>query len=166
MVFFFELLDIYQFFQVFFKWSQLFFWLFKDLIRWINIVLEFSLKMIFRRWMLIVDGKQFILVGSWWKTYQCIMVFLLELYQLFLFFSKLWSYGEILTWDFLRVITIFWICSGENMFAFSFRSSLICFRLSSCLSKSWSDSSCDTSSSLAAESITILCLVFKSGQSD
>ena len=45
-------------------------------------------------------------------------------------FSKLWSYGEILAWDFLVLIHLFWMCYDENIFEFSFRCYLICCRLS------------------------------------
>ena len=48
-------------------------------------------------------------------------------------FSKLWSDGKILACNFLRVITLFWICYGENMFYFYFRSSLIFCRMYYCL---------------------------------
>ena len=73
------------------------------------------------------------------------------------YFLKLWSDGENLTWNFLRLITSFWMCSDENMLDFNFRSSLICCRLSSCLLKICSAVSHDTCSSLADESIIILC---------
>ena len=72
-------------------------------------------------------------------------------------FSKLWSDGEVLAWNFLSLITLFWMCFDENMFGFSFRSYLICFRLSSCLLKTWSAVSRDTFTSLADESIMIFC---------
>ena len=49
------------------------------------------------------------------------------------------------------------MCSDENMFDFSFRSSLICFRLSYCLLIIWSALSRDTFNLLADESIMILC---------
>ena len=49
------------------------------------------------------------------------------------FFSKLWYDGEILAWNFLRLITLFWMCSVYNMFDFSVRSSTIGCRLSSCI---------------------------------
>ena len=71
--------------------------------------------------------------------------------------SKPWSDGEILDWIFLRVITLFWMCSDENMLDFSFGSSHIWFRLSSCILKGWFSVSCDTCISLADESIIILC---------
>ena len=44
--------------------SQFFLWLFNYLIIWENIVLEFDLKAIFRRWMFRDDGEHFIFNGS------------------------------------------------------------------------------------------------------
>ena len=67
---------------------QFFVWLLETLIRWRNIVLTFSLKVIFRRRIFRVDGKHFILNGSRWKLSQWIMVLFLELYQLFFLFFK------------------------------------------------------------------------------
>ena len=78
-----------QFIMVFFLGIYQFFFLFlKTLIRWRNLVLEFSLKVIFRIWMFRVDGKHFILNEFWWKLSQFIMVFFLELYQFFFLFFK------------------------------------------------------------------------------
>ena len=136
---------------------QLFLLVFRNLFRWITLSLEFVLKVIFRIWMFIIDCKHFILDGYWWKIYQFIMLFLLELYQFFFLFFKIWSDGEVLAWNFLRAITLSWMCSDDNMFDLSFRSSLICYKLSSCLLKISSAFSRDTSSSLASKSIIILC---------
>ena len=92
---------LYQFIMVLFlKLHQFFFLIFKTLIRWRNLSLGFSLKVIFRILIFIVDTKHFILNGSWWKLSQFIMVFFLELYQ-FSMFSKLWSGGEIIGLKFL-----------------------------------------------------------------
>ena len=57
----------------------------------------------------------------------------------------------------MRVSTLLWMCSDENIFDSSFRSSLICFRISSCLLKSQSAVSNDTFSLLADESILVFC---------
>ena len=72
------LLELYQFFFLFFK----------TLIIWINLSLLFSLKVIFRRWMFRDESKKFILNGSWWKISQFIVVFFLELYKFFFLFFK------------------------------------------------------------------------------
>ena len=50
-------------------------------------------------------------------------------------FQKFDHMGKIIACNFLRVMTLFWIFSDENMLGFSFRSSIICFRLSYCLLK-------------------------------
>ena len=129
---------------------QSFFLFFINLIRWRNIRFGFSLKVIYRIWMFRVDGKHFILNESWWKRSQFIIVFFLELYQLFFLF-----YNFFIRWINLRfefALQLFW---WEHVW-FSSRSSLIFFRLSSCLKK-WSDVYCDTLSSLADKSIMILC---------
>ena len=116
--------------------------------KWRNLRLEFSLKLIFRIWMFRGDSKHLILKRSIWKFSQFTMVFLLKRYQLFFFFSKTWSDGEILALNFLSkksseyvcseviiVSTSFWMYSDENIFDFSFRSSLNCYRIYSCLKK-------------------------------
>ena len=83
---------------------------FKTLIRWINISLEFYLKVICRIWMFRVDGNHFILNGSWWKLSQLIMVFFLEIYQfLFIFFKTLIRWINISLEFYLKVICIIWM---------------------------------------------------------
>ena len=78
-----------QFIMVFFlKIYQLFFLFFITFIRWRNLSLNLSLKVICRIWMFRVDGKHFILNESWWNFSQFITVFLLELYQFFFWFFK------------------------------------------------------------------------------
>ena len=62
----------------------------RNLIRWRSIGLGFSIKVILRRWMFRFNSKQLIFNGSWWKLYQFIVVYFLELYQCFLLFFKLW----------------------------------------------------------------------------
>ena len=113
-----------------FELGQLLFWLFKYLIRWRNIVLEFSLKVIFRRWMFRVDGNHFILNRSWLKLSQSIMVFFLETYQLFFLFFRTLIRWRNMSLDFFSkwsseygcseviVSTSFWMCSDENMIDF------------------------------------------------
>ena len=51
-------LELYQFFFLFLK----------TFIRWINISLGFSIKVICIIWMFRVDGKHLALKGSWWKN--------------------------------------------------------------------------------------------------
>ena len=80
---------ISQFIMVFFlELYQFLFWFFKTFPRWRNISLEFTLKVIFRIWMFIIDGKHFILDGSLWKLSRFIMVFFLEIHQLFFLLFK------------------------------------------------------------------------------
>ena len=140
-----------QFIMVFFlEIYQLSFWFFNNLLLWRNLLLEFSLKVIFRRWMFIIYGMHYILDGSWWKLSLFIMLLFLELYKFFFLFLKVWSDGEILAWDLVSkwysedgcseviVITSFSIFSYENMFY-----SMCCFSLnsinsSSCFYKLWS----------------------------
>ena len=129
---------------------QLLFLFFKPLIRWRNLVLEISLKVIFRIWMFRVNYKRFILNGSWWKLSQFIIVFFLEIYQLFFLFSKLWSYEEILACNFLSkwssqdecselmASTSFWMGLDKNFFNSSWCSSLNYINSSPCFSKIWS----------------------------
>ena len=72
------------------KIYQLFLLFLKTLIRWITLGLGFSLKVIFRRWMLRGDSKHSILNVSWWGHFLYHLLFYLELYQLlFLFFETL-----------------------------------------------------------------------------
>ena len=70
-------LDLYQFFL----------WLFKFLIRWRNIFLGFSLKVIFRIWMFRVEIKNFVFSVVWWK-HVWLHFFFLEIYQFFFLFFK------------------------------------------------------------------------------
>ena len=134
-----------QFIIVFFpELYQFFFLFFNILIRWRNLTLGFDLKVIFIRCMFIGDSKHLILKESWWRISQFIMVFFLEILNLYLFllvffkwrklgldFFPDWSleyvYSEVI------LITSFWMCSDKNMSDFSFWSYLKCWRTSSCL---------------------------------
>ena len=96
------------------------------------------------------------------------MVFFLEIYQFFFFFSKVWSVGEILAWDLISkwytedgcsegiLSTLFWFFTDYNMFDYSFSSYIICFKLSSYLLKKFTAVSRDTLSLLPFGSIIIL----------
>ena len=67
---------------------QFLFSLCKALIRWRNTVLGFSLKMIFRRCMFIVDNKHFIFNMFWWEHVWFHLLFYFEIYQLFFWLFK------------------------------------------------------------------------------
>ena len=69
---------------------QFLFLLLKTLIRWMNLGLQFSLKVIFIICMLRDESKHFILNGYLWKLYRFIMVFPIKLYQFYFFKNKLW----------------------------------------------------------------------------
>ena len=104
---------------------------FKILIRWRNIVLGFSIKVIFGRWMFIVDGKHLILDGSWWKCSWFTMMFFLELYQFFfLFFRILFRWRNIFLVFSLNVICRRCMFIGKSKHVFLNRSR---WRLSQCI---------------------------------
>ena len=94
----------------FLELHQFFFMFFKTLIRWRNLVLEFSLKVIWIGWMFRGNGKHLILNGSLWKLYQFIVVLLLELNQFFfLFFKTLIIWINISLGFSLKVIFRIWM---------------------------------------------------------
>ena len=84
--------------------------LFRNSVRWRNFSLGFSLKVIFRRWMFRVNGKNLILYGPWWKLSLFVMVFRLELYQFFfLFFNTLIRWRNFSLEISLKVIFRRWV---------------------------------------------------------
>ena len=84
---------------------------------------------------------------SWWKIYQFIIVFLLEIYQFFFLVFKNEPDREILAWNLLLnwypedgcseviVSNLFSMCSDESLFDFYFRYSIKFCRPSSCILK-------------------------------
>ena len=131
-------LKISQTIMVFFlELYQLFFLFLKTLIIWINLSLEFSLKVICRIWMFRVDGKHFILNGSWWRISQCIMVLFLELYKLLFLCFKTLTIWRTLRLEVSESNNFILNFSDDNMFYLYFMSSLIWCRLSSCLLNIW-----------------------------
>ena len=80
-------LELYQFFFLFFK----------TLIRWINLGLGFSLKVIFRIWILRSDSNQLFFKGIWW-----------DLFWLNVLFSNLYRWYQLVMWfDYaIKVIVI------------------------------------------------------------
>ena len=113
------------------KRYQLFFWFFKTFLIWRNPSLEFFLKVIFRRWVFIIDGKNFIFDVSWWKLYQFIMVFFLELYQfIFLFFKNLIRWINLVLGCSFKVIFRRWIFRGNSK---HFICNGLWWRLSQCI---------------------------------
>ena len=105
-----------QFIMVFFLGLyQFFFLFFKTLIRWRNLCLGFSLKVICRRWIFRGESKHFILNGSWWKLSLFIMVFFFELYQFFFLFFKTFISWRNLSLEFaLKVIRRRWIFRSDS----------------------------------------------------
>ena len=98
-------LELYQFFCLFFK----------TLIRWRNLVLEFTFKVICRIWMFIGESKHFMLNGYWWRISQCIMIFFLELYQSFFFTPNLFIIWWSPSLEFsLKMIFRRWIFIDES----------------------------------------------------
>ena len=95
-----------QFIMVLFlECYQLLFLFFKTFIIWRNLSLEFSLKVICRRWMFRGEIKHLVFNGFWRKLYQFIMVFFLELYQSFFLFFKSFIRWRKFSWGFsLKVI--------------------------------------------------------------
>ena len=147
MVLFLELLNLYQWCFVFFKWRKL--------------GLEFSPNVIFIIWMFIDDSKRFILNGCWWKLYQFIIVFSLEIYQFFFsFFENLIWWINLGLGFSIKVIFRRWMFRGCVLmrtclvFILGIFSAASEFFLSL---KSLSSVSRDTFSLLADESIMILC---------
>ena len=81
----------------------------KKNIRWINIGLDFILKVIFRIWMFRDDIKHLILNDSWWNISRFIVVFLLKLSQFFFF-----SFKNIGLEFSLKMIFRRWIFRGDS----------------------------------------------------
>ena len=121
---------------------------FKILLWWRNIVLEFSLKVICRRWIFKGESKYFIFNDYRWKLYQVIMVFFLEIYQLFLLFFITFirwrncSLGFALKFIFRRWMLIFdvnhfiWVSLNDNFLHLSWYFSSDYFLNGDC-SKLW-----------------------------
>ena len=88
---------------------------FKSLIRWINLSLEFSLKVIRGILIFIGESKHLILNGSQLKISQFIMVFLLELYQFFFLVFKTLIRWRKLSLEFsIKVIFRRWMFGGDS----------------------------------------------------
>ena len=103
-VFWWELVRLYLLSSL--ELYQFFFWLFENLIRWINIGFVFALKMIFRRWMFRCDGKHFILNVLWWERVWFHVFFPLNYINTYYFLSKLLSDGEKCSWNFLSKLSL------------------------------------------------------------
>ena len=89
---------------------QFFLLLFKFLIRFIKLGLEFCLKVIFRWWSFISKSKQLVLNVLWWELFWFHLLFYLDLYQfLFWLFKTLMRWRNLVLGFFLKVIFRRWI---------------------------------------------------------